>query len=221
MNNLIISSSILSADFCNLGSEIRQVEQAGGDWIHVDVMDGHFTPNITMGPFIVEHCRKNTTLPVDVHLMIEKPERFVDSFIQAGATYLSLHLEGNPLIIRTLQSIRKQNCHPGIALAPATPSAHLEYLLPHVDYVLVMTVDPGFSGQAFQKDMIRKVQEIKHMIQVQGLTTKIQVDGGINAQTLPAIYAAGAEIAVAASAIFRHQNGIAAGIQALRTAIQS
>ncbi len=219
MSDLIISASILSADFTKLGDQLHLCEESKVDWIHIDVMDGHFVPNITMGPFIVEHCKKVTNLPLDVHLMIEKPDNFVDAFIDAGASYVCVHLEGNPLIQRTLDHIRSRGSHPGIALTPATPAGMLETILPDVDFVLVMSVNPGFSGQSFLNCTVDKIQQIKQMIDERSLSVSIQVDGGINATTLPIVYQAGARIAVAATAIFGYPEGISAGVTALRNSI--
>jgi ribulose-phosphate 3-epimerase len=219
MSDLIISASILSADFTKLGEQIHLCEESKVDWIHIDVMDGHFVPNITMGPFIVEHCKKMTNLPLDVHLMIEKPDNFVDAFMDAGASYVCVHLEGNPLIQRTLNHIRSRGGHPGIALTPATPAAMLESILPDAEFVLVMSVNPGFSGQSFLSGMVDKIQQIKQMIDKRNLSVSIQVDGGINAATLPMVYQAGARIAVAATAIFGYPEGISAGVTALRNSV--
>ena len=219
MSDMILSASILSADFANLKSQIDELESNHVDWVHIDVMDGHFAPNITMGPFIVEHCRKMTSLPLDVHLMVEKPERIIDAFIDAGSNYLCVHYEGNPLIQRTLNYIRSRGCHPGIAITPSTPALMLETILENVDYILVMTVNPGFSGQAFQQNSVKKIVQLKKMIDEKGLDVKIQVDGGINATTVPSVYQAGARIIVAATAIFGHPGGISEGVDALRKAI--
>lgn len=219
MNDLIVSASILSADFSKLGEQISDLENSSVDWVHIDVMDGHFVPNITMGPFIVEHCRKITQLPLDVHLMIEKPENFVDAFIYAGANYLCVHYEGNPLIQRTLHHIRNLGAHPGIAITPSTPVCLLETILTDIDYVLIMTVNPGFSGQAFQEKSAEKITALQKMIQAKNLPVRIQVDGGINAKTLPVVFQAGASIAVAATAIFGYPEGISKGVEALRKSV--
>lgn len=217
--SLIVSASILSADFANLADQIGQLEKSSCDWVHIDVMDGQFAPNITMGPFIVSHCKRITQLPLDVHLMIVNPENLVPTFLEAGAKYLSVHIEGNPLIVRTLKLIREKGAHPGIALAPSTPPALLESVLPYIDFILIMTVDPGFSGQAFLPEMVEKIKKTKSMIDAGNYNVQIQVDGGINAKTLPAVYQAGANIAVAASAIFNHPDGIAAGVHSLKESI--
>jgi len=215
---MILSASILSADFSNLRDQIRQAEEAGVDWIHIDVMDGHFVPNITMGPFIVETCKRITKLPLDVHLMIEQPERHIDAFMDAGADYLSVHIEGNPNIHRTVQSIRARGVHPGIVLNPGTPTGQVQALLPFVDYALVMSVNPGFSGQNFISESSEKIREIRRLSADLNPSLKIEVDGGITADTLPLVKAASVDICVAATAIFKHPAGISAGIQALREA---
>jgi len=219
MPSIILSTSILSADFSRLGEQIQTAEEAGADWIHIDVMDGHFVPNITMGPFIVETCRKITKLPIDVHLMIENPERYVEDFASAGATGLSVHLENNPNIYRTLEHILGVGCRPGIVINPGTPAIGLSSVLPIVYLVLVMTVNPGYSGQVFIPDMVKKITEVKDLIQTNHSNALIEVDGGITHETLPETYVAGARVFVAATAIFKHPGGIAAGIQALRDSV--
>ncbi len=213
---MIISPSILSADFGNLQSQLEQIELGGADWIHVDVMDGHFVPNITMGPFIVNHCRRLSTLPLDVHLMIEKPENHIDAFIDAGASRLTIHIENNPNVHRTLQAIRDRGVHPGIAINPGTPAHAIESILDQTDMVLVMTVNPGFSGQSHMASMAAKVNKVRVMIQTAKTETIIEVDGGITADTLPAMYTAGARAFVAATAIFKNDAGIVPAIQLLR-----
>jgi ribulose-phosphate 3-epimerase len=220
MKSNLISASILSADFGNLKDSIHQCEQAGCDWIHVDVMDGHFVPNITMGPFIVETCKKLTALPLDVHLMIEKPELIIESFVKSGANMLTIHVENNPNVHRTLQQIRSLGAFPGIALNPGTPVSSIESLIPFVDMVLVMTVNPGFSGQSFLPEMTDKISAIAKMAKDQKKSLKIEVDGGITAETLPLCKKAGADVFVAATAIFKHPSGIQAGIDRLRSSIK-
>jgi ribulose-phosphate 3-epimerase len=214
--HITLSASILSAaDFGYLAAQLQQAEEAGVDWIHIDVMDGHFVPNITMGPFIVEACRKYTQLPLDVHLMISNPERHIDAFAKAGANLLSIHIENNPNVYRTLQQIRSLGATPGIVLNPGSPAVSVQSVLPLVDLVLVMTVNPGFSGQSFI-DMTTKIGEVQQMINSANSQAQIQVDGGITASTLPGCYTAGARIFVAATALFKYKDGIAAGVQALR-----
>lgn len=219
MTKIILSSSILSSDFTRLGDQIREAESGGVDWIHVDVIDGHFAPNITMGPFIVEACRRVTNLPLDVHLMIEKPERYVEDFANAGASHLTVHIEGNPHVHRTLQTIRNLNVSPSIVLNPGTPASSLEAVLPFVDMVLVMSVNPGFSGQQFISTTPAKIAQIRGMLNTIGSQAHIEVDGGITAETLPQCVAAGANVFVAATSIFKYPEGIAAGIAALRRAV--
>lgn len=215
---MLISASILSADFTDLRGQILQAEEAGTDWIHVDVMDGHFVPNITMGPFIVEACRRITRLPLDVHLMIEKPERHIEAFIRAGANYLSIHVEGNPNVHRTLQEIRSLGAHPGIVINPGTPVSQITAVIPEADFVLVMSVNPGFSGQSFIPGIAEKIREVRQFMNQMNPQGLIEVDGGITAATLPIVQAAGVDVCVAATAIFKYPGGIASGIRALRSA---
>lgn len=215
-----LSASILSADFSELGSQIRQAELGGVDWIHVDVMDGHFVPNITMGPFIVAACRQITALPLDVHLMIEQPEKFIEDFALAGASRLSVHIEENPNVLRTVQAIRSLGVHPGIVLNPGTPASAVTAVLPFVDHVLVMTVNPGYSGQVFIPETVAKVAEVRRMLDQVNPSALIEVDGGISEETIQSVYTAGARAIVAATAVFKHPRGILAGIQALRSLVK-
>jgi len=212
----LISTSILSADFSRLGEQIGEAEAAGADWIHVDVMDGHFVPNLTMGPFIVEACRSITALPLDVHLMVENPDRLLEAFAHAGASLLSVHVEGNPHLHRTLQRIRQLGCQAGVVLNPGTPAQWVEPVLHLVDLVLVMSVNPGASGQTFLPEVLPKVVEIHRMLGRVHPQAKIEIDGGITSETLPAALAAGVQVFVTASAVFKNPAGIAAGIRALR-----
>jgi ribulose-phosphate 3-epimerase len=212
----IITSSILSADFACLADQISQAEQAGVDWIHIDVMDGQFVPNITMGPFIVETCRRITRLPLDVHLMIETPERMYAEFARAGASLLYTHIETCPHIYRSLEQIHELGCKAGVVLNPGTPAAAVEALLPIVDVVLVMTVNPGFSGQQYLPGMVKKIAQIRRVLDEVNPQAMIAVDGGINAKTLPLTLQAGAQVFIAATAIYKHPLGIAAGIHELR-----
>jgi len=214
-----ISVSILSADFTSLGEQIAEAEAAGADWIHVDVMDGHFVPNLTMGPFIVEACRRATQLPLDVHLMVEAPERLIQAFAQAGATYLTVHVENNPNLYRTMQAICELGCKPGVVLNPGTPASTVFPVLPLADMVLVMSVNPGYSGQKFIPAVLPKVTELSQAIQRINPQTLLEIDGGMNIDTLPQARSAGAQVFVAANAIFNHPQGITAGIQALRGCI--
>lgn len=216
---ITLSASILSADFADLAGQIHAAETGGTDWIHVDVMDGSFVPTITMGPFIVETCRRITRLPLDVHLMIEKPERHLADFAQAGATNLTVHVETCPHLYLTLQTIRSLGCHPGVVINPGTPASSLASVLHLVDLVLVMSVNPGASGQVFIAEVLPKIREIHTMLTDAHSQALIQVDGGVNTTTLPLVYQAGARIIVAATSIFKYPQGIAAGIQALRSCI--
>jgi ribulose-phosphate 3-epimerase len=220
MSKFILSSSILSADFRFLSDQIHLAEQSGVDWIHVDVMDGHFAPNLTMGPFIVETCRKITKLPLDVHLMIDNPDLFVEPFANAGASNLTVHIENNANIHRTLQKIHSLNCKAGIAINPGTSASIAYEALQWADLVLVMTVNPGYSGQTFIPEVISKIEEIHTFIQNRHLRTVIEVDGGITKDTLPEVFAAGADIFVAATSIFKFPDGVQAGINALRQSVE-
>ncbi len=217
-DNFIIAPSILSSDFLNLGDVLHTCKSAGADWIHVDVMDGHFVPNLTMGPFIVRHCRRGTDLPLDVHLMMENPERLLEAFAEAGASRLTVHAETCPHLHRTLEDIRALGCEAGVTLNPATPAASIFQALPFADLVLVMSVDPGFSGGTYILEMVGKVAEIRKELDRIGSSAWLEVDGGISPETLPEMKAAGATAFVAATAIFKHPDGIAAGIASLREA---
>lgn len=216
----ILSASILSADFSNLSDQIRQLENAGGDWVHIDVMDGHFVPNISMGPFIVETVRKLTALPLDVHLMIEKPERYLEDFARAGANLISVQVETCPHLHRTLQQIRGLGCQAGVVLNPGTPASLVKPVLHLVDLVLVMSVNPGFSGQSFLPEVLPKAAELRQALKEIGSKAVIEMDGGITAATAKAAYQAGVQVFVAATAIFKHPEGIAGGVKALRAAIE-
>ncbi len=198
----LIAPSILSADFTRLKEEIQAVETAGADWIHADVMDGHFVPNLTFGPMVVEAVRRSTALPIDVHLMIHEPDRYIPDFAKAGATYISVHAETCAHLNRTVQLIRDCGARPGVVLNPATPVETLQWILEYLDFVLVMSVNPGFGGQRFIPNSIAKIALLKKMITDKGLQTLIQVDGGVSPQTIADIAAAGADVFVAGSAIF-------------------
>jgi ribulose-phosphate 3-epimerase len=198
----LIAPSILSADFTTLGDEIRNVETAGADWIHIDVMDGHFVPNITMGPFIVEAVNKVTELPLDVHLMIENPDQYISEFAHAGADWISVHVETCPHLNRTVDLIKSCNCRAGVVLNPATSLRTIEWVLEYIDFVLLMSVNPGFGGQSFISNTIEKTRQLKQMIDKKGLSTLIQIDGGVNEKTIYNISEAGADVFVAGSAIF-------------------
>ena len=219
MNVYVIAASILSADFTRLGEEIALCESAGADWIHVDVMDGHFVPNITMGPFIVEACKRVTKLPLDVHLMIEKPERHIEAFAKAGAGGLTVHVETCPHLHQTLQDIKALGCRAGVVLNPGTPVGALEPVLSLADLVLVMSVNPGYSGGKFIPDSFARVADVRKRLDALGSSAWLEVDGGINDKTVPKMKDAGATAFVAASAIFKHPQGTMAGIETLRDVI--
>lgn len=216
---ILLAPSILAADFARLGEQIRDAEAAGADWFHIDVMDGHFVPNITMGPLIVEACRRVTSRPLDVHLMIEAPERFLTDFVSAGADQITVHVETCPHLHRVLSAIRDLNVGVGVALNPHTPIVMIESILDLVDLVLVMTVNPGFGGQSFIPATLSKIHLLHRYAQEHDLNYKIEVDGGINTQTAPLVIDAGARVLVAGSSVFNATPGIKASIQALRECI--
>jgi ribulose-phosphate 3-epimerase len=199
----LIAPSLLSADFARLKDEIQAVEAAGADWIHADIMDGHFVPNLTFGPMVVEAVRRATGLPIDVHLMISEPDRYISDFAKAGATLISVHAETCAHLNRTVQLIRDAGARPGVVLNPATPVETLQWILEYLDFVLVMSVNPGFGGQRFIPNSIAKIARLRAMIAERGLNTLIEVDGGVSSQTIADIAAAGADVFVAGSAIFK------------------
>lgn len=201
-----IAPSILAADFSKLAEEVKEVERAGAELIHIDVMDGHFVPNITMGPIVVEALRPITKLPLDVHLMIENPDQYIESFAKAGADYITVHVEACPHLHRTIQLIRSYGVKPGVVLNPHTPIETIQHILEDVDMVLFMTVNPGFGGQKFIHSVISKVQQLADIIQEKGLSIEIEIDGGINAETIIPCAEAGATIFVAGSAIYSQQD---------------
>lgn len=218
MSSVRIAPSILAADFAALGDAIRRAEEGGADLIHVDVMDGHFVPNITMGPIVVEAARRATSLPLDVHLMIEQPERFVDDFVAAGADVLHVHAEVALHLHRLLQQVRESGARAGLALNPLTPLAVLEEALPYLDAVLLMTVNPGFGGQAFIPASTGRIGAVRDLLRTRERACRIEVDGGIDFGTAATVRAAGAQVLVAGSAIFGGGGSIAENIAALRRA---
>jgi ribulose-phosphate 3-epimerase len=210
-----ISPSILSADFARLGAEIRTVEQAGADYIHVDVMDGHFVPNITIGAPVVKSLRDVTQLPLDVHLMIENPDLYIPDFAAAGSDIITVHQEAVPHLHRTIQLIHSLGKKAGVSINPATPASTLEVILEEVDLVLVMSVNPGFGGQSFIPSALGKIKQLREMIERTGRDIELEVDGGVKADNIGEIAAAGADVFVAGSAVFNAPDYTAA-IQALR-----
>ena len=211
-----ISPSILSADFTRLSDEVRAVEQAGADRIHIDVMDGRFVPNISMGPFIVEAIDSLTDLPLEAHLMIEDPDRYVEVFMDAGADVIIVHQENTPHLHRVVQSVKEKGKQAGVALNPATPAYVLDDVIDELDLVLVMSVNPGFSGQRFIETVLPKIRQVRKTISDRGISCDLEVDGGVNADTAPAAVSAGVNVLVAATAVFKHPDGVAEGIRILR-----
>ncbi len=201
-----IAPSILSADFARLGEEIKDVEKGGADYIHVDVMDGHFVPNITIGPLIVEAVRPITSLTLDVHLMIEQPDRYIPEFAKAGADIITVHVEACPHLHRTIQLIRSFGIKAGVVLNPHTPVSAIQHVLEDIDMVLLMTVNPGFGGQSFIHAVLPKIQEVSRMVRERGLQVDIEVDGGVNAETARLCVEAGANVLVAGSAIYNEKD---------------
>ncbi len=216
--NLRIAPSILAADFARLGDQIAEAEAAGADLIHVDVMDGRFVPNITMGPLVVEAARRSTRLPLDVHLMIVEPELYVEAFAEAGADRITVHIEASPHLHRTLQSIHNLGCVSGVALNPHTPAQSLNEIMHMVNVILVMTVNPGFGGQNFLPETLPKITRLRSMIAETGREIDLGVDGGMDVTTVRAAAAAGANVIVAGSSIFNKSHTVREGIESLRRA---
>jgi ribulose-phosphate 3-epimerase len=214
-----IAPSILAADLGRLGDEVRAAEAAGADWIHVDVMDGHFVPNITFGPAVAAAVRRATELPVDVHLMIERPDAFLEAFADAGAHVITVHQETCPHLHRTLERIRELGVRPGVTVNPATPVDTLADVVPLVDLILIMSVNPGFGGQAFIPGSLDRIRRVGALVASHGRAgVEVEVDGGVDAGNARALVEAGTTVLVAGSAVFRHPDGVSAGVQALRDA---
>jgi len=219
MNNFLIAPSIIASDFTHLADEIAACESAGADWLHMDVMDGHFVPTITIGPLFVEACKRATKLPLDVHLMISNPDQYLEAFAKAGANNITVHVETCPNLLQTIEKIKSLGCKAGVTLNPLTPASALDVALPLADLVLVMSVTPGYSGQAFMPEMIGKVEEIRNKLNALRSHAWLEVDGGITAETLPLMYKAGANAFVAGNAAFKHPQGVGAGIKLLRECV--
>lgn len=219
MNQAIvkIAPSILSSDFARLGEQVREAEAGGADYIHVDVMDGHFVPNITLGPVITEAVNRSTNLPLDVHLMIEQPERYIHDFVEAGADILTIHCEIVPHLHRQVTAIREAGARAGVAINPGTSLSQVEEVLPYIDLVLIMSVNPGFGGQSFIPTSVDKVRRLRRMIDDRQLDIELEIDGGIDPHTAPDVVAAGARVLVAGSAVYG-KGSVADNIRALREA---
>jgi len=213
-----LAPSILSADFARLGEQIDEVARAGADYIHVDVMDGHFVPNISIGAPVVASIRRVTTLPLDVHLMIEHPERYISQFAQAGADIITVHVEASAHLQATIRLIKELGAKAGVSLNPPTPLAAVEEFLPHVDLVLVMSVNPGFGGQSFIPETVSRIAGVRKILDDRGLRAELEVDGGINADNASDVIKAGADVLVAGNSIFRAREGINSAMHRLRQA---
>ncbi|HCK65533.1 MAG TPA: ribulose-phosphate 3-epimerase [Anaerolineae bacterium] len=216
MKKNILAPSIIASDFANISKELATCESAGADWIHVDVMDGHFVPTITIGPLFVESLKRNTKLPLDVHLMIENPDAHVKSFADAGASTITVHVEACPNPEKTIKKIKSLGCKAGITLRPSTSVKKIESLLDKVDLVLVMSVQPGFSGQKFMPKMVERVKFLRKKLDALGSKAYLEVDGGINTKTLPLMKSAGANAFVTGNAAFKHKDGSYAGVKELK-----
>ena len=221
MNKFTLAPSVIASDLAHLADEVTACESAGADWLHVDIMDGHFVPTITVGPLFVEACKRVTKLPLDVHLMISDPDQYVEMFAKAGANNITVHVEACRNLLQTINKIKSLGCNAGITLNPPTLASALDEVLPLADMVLVMSVNPGYSGQAFMPEMIGKVEEIRNKLNALRSKAYLEVDGGITVDTLPLMYKAGANAFVAGNAAFKHPQGVGEGIKALRECVSA
>lgn len=220
LSKIKIAPSILSADFARLGEQVREAETAGADYIHFDVMDGMFVPNITVGPIVLEWLKPHTTLPLDVHLMIEQPDRYLEDFVKAGANVLMVHQENVPHLHRTIQHILSLGCRAGVVLNPATPVSTLEEILPYISRVLIMSVNPGFGGQSYIESSTAKIRKLREMADKLNPQLEIEVDGGVKANNIREVSEAGADVIVVGSAVFSKKETVAQAMQKLREALK-
>jgi len=220
-NKIKLAPSILSADFGRLGEQVVEATKAGADYIHVDVMDGHFVPNITIGPTVVAAIRPHTNLPLDVHLMIEAPEKYISQFIQAGANIITVHVEACNHLHRVIESIKELKCKAGVSLNPSTPLSAIDEILPYVDLVLVMSVNPGFGGQQFIESSADKIARLRRRLDELKLSAELEVDGGINTEIAPRVVKAGARVLVAGAAVFNKKESVAQSIGRIRESLRN